>query len=173
MNEEILYTPEELAGKLKLSKYTIYEMIKRGDISAHHIGRSIRISDKQLEAYFMSINNIENVFNVEICEEGADQFVSIQKVKIYISSNIEGSAKILIRPEDIILSKEIFVSSARNMLKGIVTDIMADELWVKVSLDVGFPLTAYITHSSLNKMSIKKGDILYAVFKAMAVVVKK
>ncbi len=43
MHEEILYTPEELASKLKLSKYTVYEMIKRGDIQAHHIGRSIRI----------------------------------------------------------------------------------------------------------------------------------
>ena len=29
MRDEILYTPEEIAQKLKLSKYTIYEMIKR------------------------------------------------------------------------------------------------------------------------------------------------
>ncbi len=127
MNEEILYTPEELASKLKLSKYTIYEMIKRGDISAHHIGRSIRVSDKQLESYFMRINNIENVYNVEISGDGTDQFVSVQGIKIYISTNIEGSAKILIRPEDIILSKETFTSSARNMLKGVVTDIVVDE----------------------------------------------
>lgn len=173
MRGEILYTPEELANKLKLSKYTIYEMIKRGDISAHHIGRSIRISDKQLEAYFMSINNIENVFNVEIYMEGTDQYVLVQGVKIYVSSDAEGSAKILIRPEDIILSTETFISSARNMLKGVVTDIVEDEFKVKVLLDVGFPLTASITKSSLDKMSIRKGNSLYAVFKAVAVVVKK
>ena len=41
MRDEILYTPEEIAQKLKLSKYTIYEMIKRGEISAHRIGRSL------------------------------------------------------------------------------------------------------------------------------------
>ena len=39
MRDEILYTPEEIAQKLKLSKYTIYEMIKRGEISAHRIGK--------------------------------------------------------------------------------------------------------------------------------------
>ena len=44
MRDEILYTPEEIAQKLKLSKYTIYEMIKRGEISAHRIGRSLRIT---------------------------------------------------------------------------------------------------------------------------------
>ena len=47
MNEE-LFTPEEVAAKLKLSKYTIYEMIKRGDLEAHRIGRGLRISAKQL-----------------------------------------------------------------------------------------------------------------------------
>ena len=48
MRDEILYTPEEIAQKLKLSKYTIYEMIKRGEISAHRIGRSLRITETQL-----------------------------------------------------------------------------------------------------------------------------
>lgn len=60
------YTPEELAGKLKLSKYTVYEMIKRGDIQAHHIGRSIRISETQLELYFASTRKSENVYDAEI-----------------------------------------------------------------------------------------------------------
>ena len=51
MRDEILFTPEEVAQKLKLSKYTIYEMIKRGEISAHRIGRSLRVTESQLEAY--------------------------------------------------------------------------------------------------------------------------
>ena len=33
MREEILYTPEEIGQKLKLSKYTVYEMIKKGEIN--------------------------------------------------------------------------------------------------------------------------------------------
>ncbi len=36
---------------MKLSKYTIYEMIKRGDLEAHRIGRGLRISSEQLEGY--------------------------------------------------------------------------------------------------------------------------
>ena len=46
---EEFFTPEEVAGKLKLSKYTIYEMIKRGDLEAHRVGRGLRISETQLE----------------------------------------------------------------------------------------------------------------------------
>ena len=51
MREDTLYTHEEIAQRLKLSKYTIYEMIKRGEIPAHRIGRSLRITESQLETY--------------------------------------------------------------------------------------------------------------------------
>lgn len=172
MQEEILYTPEELAIKLKLSKYTIYEMIKRGDLEAHRIGRSIRISDKQLETYLMKTDTLENVYNVEICPENGDPYAMVDGVKIYIASNLDGQAKIRIRPEDIILSKETFTSSARNVLGGVVTGIESDGVKVKVTLNVGFTIASYITPNSLSKMNIKVGDKLYAVFKAVAIAVK-
>lgn len=66
MREDVLYTPEEIAQKLKLSKYTIYEMIKRGEIPAHRIGRSLRISDSQLETYLMQSKQADNSFEAEI-----------------------------------------------------------------------------------------------------------
>lgn len=53
MDNDILYTPEETAAKPKISKYTVYEMIKRGDIEAHHIGRHLRVSNAQLENYMI------------------------------------------------------------------------------------------------------------------------
>ena len=173
MQEELLYTPEELASKLKLSRYTIYEMIKHGDIGAHHIGRSIRISQTQLELYLMSTKQTENLYDAEIASDGEDKYAQVGKVRIAVSTELEGRIRLMIRPEDIILSSGTFVSSARNMLKGVVTDIAADDRRAKVYLDVGIPLCALITRRSLNEMDIKKGDTLFAVFKTMAVIIKK
>ncbi|HML37812.1 MAG TPA: helix-turn-helix domain-containing protein [Bacillota bacterium] len=173
MQEEILYTPEELAGKLKLSKYTVYEMIKRGDIQAHHIGRSIRISESQLELYFMSIRKSENVYDGEIVPEGDEKYAVINGVKICVSTELEGKVKVSVRPEDIILSAGPLVSSARNVMKGTVTGIDSDSKGARVLIDVGIPMTVLITNRSLKEMNIKVGGDRYAVFKTMAVKVIK
>lgn len=41
-------TPEEAAQVLKISKYTIYEWIKRGDLPAQKVGRQLRIDPDDL-----------------------------------------------------------------------------------------------------------------------------
>ncbi|WP_027400420.1 helix-turn-helix domain-containing protein [Anaerovorax odorimutans] len=173
MTEEILYTPEELAAKLKLSKYTIYEMIKRGDIQAHHIGRSIRISQTQLELYFMLTKKAENVYQGEIIKENDIKYALINGVKINVSTDLEGTVKVSVRPEDVILSTGILNCSARNMHKGKVADIIYDNNSAKILLDIGIPLLALITRQSMIEMDIKKDDYLYAIFKTMSVKVLK
>jgi DNA binding domain, excisionase family len=44
-------TASEAASILKISKYTLYELVKRGEIPAHHIGRQLRIDPAVLEQY--------------------------------------------------------------------------------------------------------------------------
>lgn len=51
MSNDISYTPEEVAKILKISKFTVYEMIKREELSAYRIGRKIRIESTDLEKY--------------------------------------------------------------------------------------------------------------------------
>lgn len=162
--KDILYTPEEISKILKLSKYTVYEMVKRGDIEAHHIGRSIRISQTQLDLYMMGTRKAENVFTAEIVVEGDAQIALSHGIRFFVNTDLEGEVKISIPPEDIILSAGKFVSSARNMHKGKVVDIISDEKNSKVLLDIGVPLLSIITNKSALEMNIKKGDELYAVF---------
>lgn len=45
------YTPEEVAQILKISKYTVYEIIKRGELPAYRVGRKVRVEEADLEAY--------------------------------------------------------------------------------------------------------------------------
>lgn len=51
MPENISYTPEEVAKILKISKYTVYELIKRGELTAYRIGRKVRVEATDLEIY--------------------------------------------------------------------------------------------------------------------------
>lgn len=169
MSQDILYTPEEVAGKLKISKYTVYEMIKRGDLRAHQIGRHLRISESQLELYLLTVKGSENTFDVEMIQRDGETFAMVEDTLIRVNTDLPGPCRIAIRPEDIILSMGTFQSSARNLLKGTVTGISEDSACARVVIDVGIPLVASITKKSLDEMEITIGTSLYAVFKTMAV----
>lgn len=173
MIDDILYTPDEIAQKLKITKGTVYEMIKRGDLNAHRIGKHLRISNSQFEIYLLKSKGSENNYEVSLTSENNETFANIDSVKIHVSTELEGRAKISIRPEDIILSKGTFVSSARNIHKGVVTDIIPDGNSSKIVLDIGIPLVALITKKSLEELHIEKEIELYAIFKTMSVKVYK
>jgi len=51
LSEESSYTPEEVAKFLKISRFTVYELIKRGELVAYHIGRKVRVEPEDLERY--------------------------------------------------------------------------------------------------------------------------
>jgi DNA binding domain, excisionase family len=51
MSSEISYTPEEVGKLLKISKFTVYELIKRGELAAYHIGRKVRVDGADIEEY--------------------------------------------------------------------------------------------------------------------------
>ena len=44
-------TPEEVAQSLNITKNTVYEMIKRGELKAYRIGRKLRIDEKEISKY--------------------------------------------------------------------------------------------------------------------------
>lgn len=53
-------TAAEAAKILKISKYTLYELVKRGELPAVHIGRQLRIDPTVLDRYLqgtLSLNN--------------------------------------------------------------------------------------------------------------------
>ena len=173
MNEDILYTPEEIAQKLKLTKGTVYEMIKRGELEAHRIGRYIRISQTQFEAYLLKAKGYDNSYEATLIRENDETFAKVDAVKIHVDTPLEGQVKISIRPENIILSREAFVSSARNSYKGKVTAIINTGSKILVTVNIGIPINVFITAKSLEEMEIKEESEVYVVFKTMSVMVYK
>ena len=47
----ILYTKEEAASLLKVSKRTLERFLRAGDLRSYKVGSSVRISDEQLNVY--------------------------------------------------------------------------------------------------------------------------
>ncbi|QQE72929.1 helix-turn-helix transcriptional regulator [Brevibacillus composti] len=49
--QENSYTTEEIAKLLKISKLTVYDLIKKGELPAYRVGRQMRVDASDLEAY--------------------------------------------------------------------------------------------------------------------------
>ena len=83
---------------------------------------------------------------------------------------------LFIRPEDVTVLPDSpeTATSARNLFRGTIDKIIAFGPYQKVSMDCGFPVTAYVTKSSIEGLRLREGSQVTASFKATAVhVVKK
>lgn len=48
---DTVYTPEEIAEKLKSSRRTVYRWIEKGELKAFKAGKLVRITRQDLEAF--------------------------------------------------------------------------------------------------------------------------
>ena len=81
-----------------------------------------------------------------------------------------GPAAGIIRPEDILISKEPLASSARNSIAGTIRSIERLGIILAVKVRCGeLPLTSFITPNSLEALDLKPGDRVYLTFKATAI----
>jgi len=51
MSQDISYTAEEIAALLKISKLTVYDLIKKGLLPSYRVGKQMRVDASDLEAY--------------------------------------------------------------------------------------------------------------------------
>ncbi len=51
MTESLPMTPQEVADALKITKNTVYELVKRGELAAYRVGRKMRFDPKDVAAY--------------------------------------------------------------------------------------------------------------------------
>lgn len=48
---DVSYTTDELAKLLKISKLTVYDLIKKGELPSYRVGKQMRVDAAELEAY--------------------------------------------------------------------------------------------------------------------------
>lgn len=161
-------------------------MHKQTDASFIHITHdfeeALAVADRIAiikEGKILQCDTPDNIFNNPKSKEIAD-FLGYQNVfkgsikngKMKIENLVLSvpkeqalSAYVAIRSDDIIISKNKFESSARNSFPGTVTQIIHKASGVEILLDIGIILHIDITRKSLEEMTIKPENKLWATFK--------
>lgn len=61
MDENIALTPLEVAEMLKISKNTVYELVKRGELNSYRVGNKVRVEMKDIEDYKNKSKKLQNI----------------------------------------------------------------------------------------------------------------
>lgn len=123
--------------------------------------------------FVANLTGIRNYFKVKIkALQGSSLKEAIVTDKFsckILSENNVKQGYILLRNEDIILSREPLQSSLVNNIKGKVIDVLQQQQGVEIIVDVGVDIHAAISNESLNELSIGNGEFIWLSFKASAV----
>jgi tungstate transport system ATP-binding protein len=125
----------------------------------------------RLSRTFASFAAVENTLTGEarIANDGTTLVDIGNDVNIVAVTRKTGKISIFISPDDIILSKIAFSSSARNSFEGSVIEIVDMNSVVKLRVDVGKFFTVHITRRSFEEMNINLGSKVFLTFKASSV----
>lgn len=133
------------------------------------VGKPDDIFRKPNCEFIANFVGVENLFRGKSIVENGFSCININGVDIFSANRKSGDAFISIRPEEILISKQPFKSSARNSLKGKILEIIDSGAIAKVTVDTGIPFNVMITKQSLEDMALKNGEIANITFKASAV----
>lgn len=121
--------------------------------------------------FVANFTGIRNFIRVEV--ESSDKLVkraiADNGAEFMVATDESGVGFLVIRSEDITVSSERPVSSATNLFEGEVLSIEPVPAGVEISIQSGVPLCAKITVSSLNRLEIETGKMVWFSFKAVSV----
>jgi len=90
-------------------------------------------------------------------------------VQIATTMQKSGSVSVFVSPEDIILSKDLIVSSARNVFKGKIIGVSDLGPVVKLRVNGGKEFIVQVTKRSFVEMQLNVGSTVFLTFKASSV----
>jgi len=119
-------------------------------------------------AHFVGVRNF---FPAHLVQKNETQLAQIApNLFIHLlTDEPEEEGFVMIRGEDILLSKEAIETSAANSFPGTVLEIVATTHGIDITIDIGIHLHALITKESLVKLGISEGKTIWTHMKATAV----
>ncbi|MCD6133070.1 MAG: TOBE domain-containing protein, partial [Deltaproteobacteria bacterium] len=133
------------------------------------VGRPEEIFRKPNSEFVANFVGVENLFRGKSIVENGSAHINVDGVDIFSTGKKSGEVFVSVRPEEILISKQPFKSSARNSLKGKIVRIVNSGATAKVTVDTGIPFKIMITRQSLENMQLREGETAYITFKASAV----
>ena len=134
------------------------------------VGTPYEIFNKPQNEEIADFVGVENILSgvVRNNENGVAEIVVDMGYNIFAVSDYHaGTVKSFIRPEDIILSEKREESSARNVISAKIEEMHDMGPLTRVRMDNS--LVALITKQSRESLGLRKGDEVYATFKATSV----
>lgn len=133
-------------------------------------GKPEEVFQKPRSQFVAEFVGIENIYSGEIRDEAIGRKVRIGSLNLSVRSELKGRVRVAIRPEDIIVSRERFSSSAQNSVNARISEIVPRGSFFKVMLDAaGISLAALVTRQAVAELSLEPGQDVWAVFKTTAV----
>jgi molybdopterin-binding protein len=174
MEEVIAKINRELKTTIVVATHNMFQakvlphriaLINDGKIS--EIGETADIFSR-LSKNLASFAAVENTFTgtATATAEGTTRVDIGSDVHIEAAVQRQGATSIFVNPLDIILSKSTITSSARNVFKGKIIEILDLGTLVKLKVDVGKPFTVQITKRSFSEMQLNLEAEVYIAFKA-------
>ena len=143
-------------------------IMRNGEIS--QVGTSTEIFRHPADKFVADFVGAENIIEGTAKKDGAKiTIVNTGNISIYSTEQKEGHVHITVRPEDIILSTQKVETSARNVFKGQIKEIVDTGALIKLTIDVGEPLVVFLTRQSFLDMELNIGKSVWTYFKATAV----
>jgi molybdopterin-binding protein len=121
--------------------------------------------------YLADFARIENIFT-GISKVTRDEISVIDidtEVQIEAAFQKSGKVTVYVRPEDIILSRNPVMSSARNVFKGRIVEMIDLGSVMRLKVNVGKEFVVQVTKRSFNEMKLNIDSEVFLVFKASAV----
>ena len=131
------------------------------------VGKPERVFQRPTDKLVADFLGLKNVLRVHEVKDGHSV---VEGVRLSLPAVDRADAYFWIRPEEILLSKQPFASSARNQLLCQVVDWEHSGRMLAIRVAAGeLILTAMITPMSFREMGIAAGVELYCTFKTTAV----
>jgi molybdopterin-binding protein len=111
----------------------------------------------------------ENVFTGNSTIVKGVSHIDVDGAMIVGAFSAQGETTIRVRPEDIIVSRSVMRSSARNNLLGKIVGVEEHNSIIRLKVDVGVDFNIQITRRSLEEMRLNVGQEVYLTFKASSV----
>jgi len=177
IEEAIATTNRELKTTIVVATHNMFQaknlphriaLMEDGRIT--EVGTSTEIFGR-LSKTLASFAAVENTFagTAKISEDGSTLIDVGKGVQIVAVAKNVGEVSVFVSPEDIILSKSRFESSARNVMRGRIVEIQDSGYVVRLKVDVGKTFTVQITKRSFNEMGLNLNTEVFLAFKASSV----
>jgi molybdopterin-binding protein len=153
------------------------EAVALGDrIAVLGEGRILQIGDpdeifRQPNSEFVArFAMTRNIFTGEVRDDDqGGAMIAIDGTDFEVVTELRGRLHASLRPEDILVSREPLVSSARNSLKGTITYIADRGATQYLTVSTPLDFVCMVTRRSFEELGLAAGEEVYVTFKASAV----